>query len=71
MMRRTIARMICKREGKKNEVRIGDVQEILKILVYMDAEAVLMGTESPLDSMSAEADNLVKDPKFKKKILGV
>ncbi len=33
-----LASEIAKREGKKSQARIGDIREILKIIVEMDAE---------------------------------
>lgn len=67
MTRRKIASILCKLEGKKSEAKMGDVMEILKLLVRVDAECVLRGEPSPLEALSDEADELVKDPKFKKK----
>ncbi len=36
-----LASAIAKREGKKSQVRIGDIREILKILVELDVEYCL------------------------------
>jgi len=39
-----IASEIAKREGKKSQARIGDIREILKLLVKQDVE---VGGETP------------------------
>lgn len=36
-----IASMIAKREGKKSQVAIGDIREILKILCTIEAEDII------------------------------
>lgn len=71
MTRRKIAAELCKLEGGKSQARMGDLQQVLKLLVQMDAEYVLKGMPSPLDALSEEADALVQDPKFKKKHLPI
>lgn len=38
MTQQELAREIAKREGKKSQARIGDIREILKILVQIEDE---------------------------------
>lgn len=38
-----IASELCKREGKKSQARIGDVRELLKLLVEWEFSAVTDG----------------------------
>lgn len=49
MTRQKLASVIAKRESKKSQVKIGDVREVLKILVELEAESIA-------------ADPLVADP---------
>ncbi len=57
-----IASELAKREGKKSQARIGDIREILKVLVEMEVEALLAPSDSLLQAL---ADRAFK--KFKKK----
>lgn len=50
-----IASEIAKREGKKSQARIGDIREILKVLVDMDVEALLLPSDSPLQALTDRA----------------
>lgn len=59
--RTRIASMIAAKEGKLSEVSIGDIREILKVLIHLDAEAVLSNIlPSPLHVLENDADALVE-----------
>lgn len=68
-----LASLIAKREGKKSQARIGDIREILKILVEVDVEMRLdierdIDERSPLNSLRARADEkIVKATRKKQK----
>lgn len=78
MEMRTIASRVAKREGKKSQARIGEIREILSILVEMETEflrdAVLGGDAkkqaegSPLGHMILRATQKArtKQSAFKK-----
>ncbi len=68
-IRRTLASKIAKREGRKSEASIGDIREIVKILVHMDAECKIDNKISILKALEVESSDLAKDPKFIKKYL--
>ena len=49
-----IAKEIAKREGKKSQVKIGDIREVLKALAEMQAEEFVEnapGKKGPMDHM--------------------
>lgn len=50
-----IASELAKREGKKSQARIGDIREILKLLVEMEVEALLAPSDSPLQALTDRA----------------
>lgn len=50
-----IASELAKREGKKSQVRIGDIREILKILIEWDSEFNLGGPFLELTSRASDA----------------
>lgn len=54
----TLASRIAKAEGKKVEVSIGNIREILKVIVKMEVDAQT-SDESPLTSMVNEASALM------------
>ena len=54
MTRRTLESRIAKREGNKVQISIGNIREILKIIIEMEAEAEKPG-DSPLDVLADEA----------------
>lgn len=56
--RNKIASRIAKLEGKKVQVPIGNIREVLKLLVLMQAEALEHGILGPLTELSAEAAEL-------------
>ena len=47
-----LASRIAKREGKRSQARIGDIREILKIIVEMQVEAVGNLAGGPIDALS-------------------
>lgn len=54
--RNELASVIAKREGKKVAVSIGNVREILRILLELDVECVLAGDCGPLQILADESD---------------
>lgn len=57
----SLATKITLREGKKSKVRIGDVREILKIIVMLEVEAQKAENEDARPTLSIlEAANKVK-----------
>lgn len=46
MTLRTLASKIAKLEGKKSQARIGDIREILKIIINMEAEYYMKNHKS-------------------------
>jgi hypothetical protein len=65
-----LASLIAKREGKKSQVKIGDVREILRIIVEIEGEDLYGGGDGsgmPLEILT-EATNKwkPKNPKAKK-----
>ena len=48
-----IASLIAKKEGKKSQARIGDIREILKILVELDVDND--SRDSPLEFLQTRA----------------
>lgn len=56
-----LASAIAKREGKKSQARIGDIREILKIVVAMEVEGL-----GPIDSLDEAAEKLEAKAKKKK-----
>ncbi|HEX8608947.1 MAG TPA: hypothetical protein VF679_09955 [Pedobacter sp.] len=55
---------IAKREGKKSQARIGDIREILKIIIDMDSE-INQGEQTIIDWLVNESD-IMFDKKFEK-----
>jgi hypothetical protein len=52
-----LASMIAKKEGKKSQARIGDIREILKLLVQIEEEYLYMDC-SPSVMIHMAAENL-------------
>lgn len=71
MNRTKLASILAKREGKKSSVRIGDIREILRLLIELDVEALRKGEPGPLNALIWEADQIhlgeKKFPKPRKK----
>jgi uncharacterized protein with PhoU and TrkA domain len=59
---RKLESLIAKREGKKKQVIIGNVREILRIIVDLQYEAMLWEDEdlSPLGLLQRRADSIYK-----------
>lgn len=55
-----LAAAIAKREGKKNQARIGEIREILRIIIEMEAEDELKGAggNSPCALLLCRANDL-------------
>jgi hypothetical protein len=58
MTRNQIASKLAKLEGGKSQARIGDLRQILKLLVQLEAEAQVNGEGGPIDSLYGEAQDL-------------
>jgi hypothetical protein len=66
-----LASEIAKREGKKSQARIGDIREILAVLVQLDGELKFSGDvkDTPiwmLDIRSSKVAAKIKRRKLKK-----
>lgn len=60
-----LASIIAKREGKKSQVKIGDIREILKILVELEAESVKMQVSALHDQVLDVKPGQVTETLFK------
>jgi hypothetical protein len=67
-----LASLIAKREGKKSQVHIGNIREILKIICTMEVEnATTVGAtsaESPMSALDAEINKRIEKKMRKKTI---
>lgn len=64
-----LASLIAKREGKKSQVKIGDVREVLRLICDIDVELSLQGKTGSIDALYLHALALKtkKAKKLKKK----
>jgi hypothetical protein len=65
-----LASLIAKREGKRSQARIGDIREILKILVLIDAEDCIArpdGDDGPIHALVAAVEKELVRARKKKK----
>lgn len=61
MTRKEIASLIAKREGKKSQAKMGDIEEILKILVHLiEAEYAETGSSSIYIRLLKDAEAIRK-----------
>lgn len=60
-----LASIVAKREGKKSQVKIGDVREVLKILVELEAESVKMQVSALHDQVLDVKPGQVTEALFK------
>ena len=44
-----LASLVANREGKKSQVKIGDVREVFRILQELSAESFFYDSEGPID----------------------
>lgn len=58
-----LASLIAELEGGKSESRIGDIRQILKLVVDMDAKATRMGMRAPLTMLRKIAINKARASK--------
>ena len=64
MTLRKLVSEISKREGKKSQVSVGDVREIVKLIVEIEAEELANDEPSGLaDAIEKRRDKLVKKRK--------
>lgn len=64
MTLRKLASELAKREGKKSEARIGDIREILKLIVEIEAEVLVNEESSALaNAIEKRRDKLLKAKK--------
>lgn len=64
---RKLASLIAFKEGKKSEARIGNIREILKVLVTLEVESQDMET-SPLETLAVQVKKqLLAKSKSRKK----
>lgn len=59
MTRNQIASLLAKREGKKSQVKIGDIREILRLLVELDAELFGEVEKGPLMVLEEDVTKLL------------
>lgn len=63
-----LASAIAKKEGKKSQARIGDIREMLKIIILMEMEAISGAElESPTTKIRSRAHELLEKKKAKEK----
>lgn len=55
-----LASAIAKLEGKKSQARIGDIREILKIIVLMEVDVMENGGDSVLYILRVAAEKKIK-----------
>lgn len=53
--RSDLAAQLCKMEGRKSQVKIGDMRQTLKLLVKFDAEATVANKKSAIIALRREA----------------
>lgn len=53
-----LASQLAKREGKKSQARVGDIREILKILVQLEVDAIVTPHDSPLQMLQERANKI-------------
>lgn len=58
-----LASVIAKMEGKKSQATIGDIREILKILIALDAASFMSHKKSVLIMLRKEALKIAKEKK--------
>lgn len=59
-----LASKIAKREGKKSQARIGDIREIIKIIVEIEAEVLASQEDSGLaNAIEKRRDKIIKKKK--------
>ena len=63
--RNKLASMICKLEGGKSEIKIGDMRQALKMIVVLEAALIVKGHRSGLMVLRREA--VAKAKKLKSK----
>jgi 2-phosphoglycerate kinase len=63
----SLAAEIAHREGKKSQVKIGDIREILRILIDIEAQAAYHTEQHvPSEMLNASANKLLKKLKLEK-----
>lgn len=69
MTKKELCRLIAKREGKKHQASIGDIREILNILIELNLESELQVLALLAKETNKLADKLIKkkNQKGKKK----
>lgn len=60
MTRKKWAAKIAKIEGKKHQASQGDIEEILKIIAELQADAEVHGEEGPVGTLLEDSDKLYK-----------
>ena len=57
MTRNQLCKEIAKREGKKSPISIGNVREVVRIIIQMEFDAVVFGNDngSPVDTIVKES----------------
>lgn len=63
MTHQKLASMIAKLEGKKSQVRVADIREIIKILIKLENEAMENDTELVSSFIALEAAKKAIKPK--------
>ena len=55
-----ISSQVAQKEGKKSQVKIGDVREVISCLIQLEVEYAAKGEKGPLETMYQEAQNKIK-----------
>ena len=54
--RAALANLMAKMEGGKSQAKIGDIRQLLKILVNLEVQSILEDKESILEMLRKEAE---------------
>ena len=61
-----LATLIAKREGKKHEASIGDIREILKIIIDLELEAFNTMELGPIEAFTSAINQRIMRKKTKR-----
>jgi len=61
--RNALVKEISKREGLRSQVKVGDLREMIKILIDLEVEAYLVKADGPLFILAKEASARISKKK--------